>query len=132
MKKSIEIAAHLILWVVFFLLVITYSKLYLLASPDAPFASHFNYVVFLELMMGLICFYITFLGIPYTRGKRKSKLLLTALLLLLLLVFAYPAISHGFWQVMSSFIPHISVIFLALIFRKLSDNGKLAIEKQAR
>ena len=68
MKKSIEIVAHLVLWVVFVLLVITYSKLYLLASPDAPFARHFNYVVFLELIMGLIFFYTTFLVFRLTRG----------------------------------------------------------------
>jgi hypothetical protein len=131
MKKSIGIVAHLILWVVFVLLVITYSKLYLLASPDAPFASHFNYVVFLELMMGLIFFYITFVGIRLSRGRFMYRIILVTLLLLLLLIFAYPATRFGFWQVMSSLIPHLAIIFLALIFRTLSDNGKLAIEKQA-
>lgn len=132
MKKSIEIVAHLFLWGVFVLLVITYSKLYVLASPDAPFASHFKYVVFLELMMGLIFFYITFVGIRFSRGRFMYRIILISLLLLLLLIFAYPAISHGFWQVMSSLIPHLAVIFLALIFHRLSDNGKLAIEKQVR
>ena len=132
MKKSIEIVAHLFLWGVFVLLVITYSKLYLLASPDAPFATHLKYVVFLELMMGLIFFYITFVGIRLSRGRFMYRIILISLLLLLLLIFAYPAISHGFWQVMSSLIPHLAVIFLALIFRKLSDNGRLAIEKQVR
>ena len=106
------------------------SKIYLQANPDAAFSQHLYYVVFQELIMGLICFYTTFLGIPYTRGKKKSRLLLAALLLLLLLVFAYPATRFGFWQVMSSIIPHIIVIFLALVFRKFSDSVKLEREKQ--
>jgi len=129
MKKSIEIVTHLVLWGVFVLLVITYSELYLLASPDAPFAPHFNYVVFLELIMGLIFFYTTFFGIRLTRGKYMNGIILGAVLLLLLLIFAYPAMSHGFWQVMSSIIPHLALIILAVIFRRLSDLGKLATKK---
>ena len=132
MKKSVEIVTHLILWVVFVLLVLTYSKLYLLASPEAPFAQHFNYVVFLELVMGLIFFYTTFVGIRLARGKFINQGFLATLLLLFLLFFAWPAMKHGFWQVMSSIIPHLAVIFLAFIFSTLSDNGKLANEKQAR
>ena len=54
----------------------------------------------------------------------RRRLILAALLLLLLLVFAYPATRFGFWQVMSSIIPHILVIFLALVFRRFSDSSK--------
>jgi uncharacterized membrane protein YkvI len=132
MKKSIEIVAHLVLWAVFVLLVITYSKLYLLASPDAPFAGHFNYVVFLELIMGLIFFYTTFLGIRLTRGKNQNRIILGTVLLLLLVIFAYPATRFGFWQVMSSVVPHLAIIFLAIIFRKLTDQGKLVTQNQIR
>ncbi len=130
MRKSAEIAAHFFFWIVFTLFVFMLSKIYLQAKPDAEFSQHLNYVVFQELIMGLICFYTTFLGIPYTRGKNKGRLILAALLLLLLLVFAYPATRFGFWQVMSSLIPHIIVIFLALVFRKFSDSVKLEREKQ--
>jgi len=111
------------------LLVVTYSKLYLLASPDTPFAQHFYYVVFLELVMGLIFFYTTFVGIRLARGKFTNQGFLAILLLLFLLFFAWPAMKHGFWQVMSSIVPHLAVILLALLFRILSDNGKLALEK---
>jgi LytS/YehU family sensor histidine kinase len=37
----------------------------------------------------------------------------------------------GFWEVMSSIVPHILVIFLAIIFRRFSDSTRLEHEKQA-
>ncbi len=130
MKKSSEIVTHLILWVLFVLLVFTYCKWYLLVNPEAPLARHLNYVVFLELVMGIIFFYTAFFGIRLTKGMTTNQVILAAVLALLLLIFAYPAFSHGFWQVMSSIIPHVAFILLAVIFRKLSDSNKLTREKQ--
>jgi two-component system LytT family sensor kinase len=130
MKKSIEILAHIFLWVSFAVLVITYSSLFLQAKPDAPFSQHFTYVIFLEVIMGLIFFYTTFLSIPWARKKKRNRVILAGILLFLLLFFAYPATHFGFWQVMSSIIPHIIVIFLALVFRKFSDSLKLESDKQ--
>lgn len=128
MKKSIEIIAHLFLWTGFTLLVLVFCKIYLRAKPDAPFAPHLAYVVFLELAMGLIFFYTTFIGIAQVRRKRINIFVLAGILLFLLLLFAYPAFSHGTLEVMSSIIPHLMIIFLAIIFRGFSDSYKF--EKQ--
>jgi len=57
MKKSFEIFAHLFLWILFVLLVFVLSKYYFLARTDAPAATHLPYIVFLELVMGLIFLY---------------------------------------------------------------------------
>jgi LytS/YehU family sensor histidine kinase len=57
--------------------------------------------------------------------------MLSGTLIILLLFFALPAMRIGFWEVMSSIIPHILVIFLAVIFRKYSDSLRLENEKQA-
>ena len=48
------------------------------------------YVIFLELAMGLIFFYITFLGIPWAKKKKTNVLILSGVLLVLLMLFAYP------------------------------------------
>jgi hypothetical protein len=121
MKKSIEITAHLSLWILFLLLVIVQCQVGLQAKPDAPFAQHLPYVVFLELVMGLIFFYTAFFGIPPARRKSSNAFILSAVLLLLLIVFAYPATHFGIWQVMSSVVPHTGLIFLGFVFRGLSD-----------
>lgn len=125
MKKSFEIFAHLSLWILFVLLVFVLSKYYFLARPDAPAAAHLPYIVFLELVMGLIFFYTTFIGIPLARKKTINAMILTGLLLFLLLLFAYPAFSHGSLQVMSSIVPHLMLIFLAIVFRRLSESSVL-------
>jgi uncharacterized membrane protein YkvI len=121
MKKSIEFLSHLCLWIVFILLIIIQCQMSLQAKPDAPFAQHLSYVVFLELIMGLIFFYTTFFGIHLARKKSNNAVILSATLIVLLIVFAYPATRFGFWQVMSSVVPHFGLIFLALVFRKVSD-----------
>ncbi len=121
MKKSFEIVAHLSLWILFVLLVFVLSKYYFLARPDAPAATHLPYIVFIELVMGIIFFYTTFFGIPLARKKTLNVVILTGLLLFLLLLFAYPAINHGSLQVMSSVVPHLMIIFLAIVFRKFSE-----------
>ena len=121
MKRSIEILSHLFFWVLFTAFAVMLSKLYLEAKPDAPFASHFTYVIFLEVAMGLIFFYTTFFCIPWARKKSTNQIILGAILLFLLVFFALPAMKFGMWQVMSSIIPHILVIFLAYIFRMFSD-----------
>jgi uncharacterized membrane protein YkvI len=121
MKKSIEIIAHLSLWILFLLLVTVQCQVSLQAKPDAPFAQHLPYVVFLELVMGLIFFYAAFFGIPPARRKSSNAVILSAILVLLLIVFAYPAMRFGIWQVLSSVVPHTGLIFLAFVFRQLSD-----------
>jgi uncharacterized membrane protein len=123
MKKSFEIFAHLSLWILFALLVFVLSKYYFLARPDAPASNHIPYIVFLELVMGLIFFYTTFFGIPLARKKTLNVVILTGLLLFLLLLFAFPAINHGSLQVMSSVVPHLMIIFLAIVFRKFSETS---------
>jgi hypothetical protein len=121
MKKSIDFLCHLCLWIIFILLVIVQCQMSLQAKPDAPFAQHLSYVVFLELVMGLIFFYTTFFGVPLARKKSNNAVILSAILILLLIVFAYPATRFGIWQVMSSVVPHIGLIFLAMVFRRVSD-----------
>lgn len=121
MKRSIEILSHLFFWVLFTAFAVMLSKLYLEAKPDAPFASHFTYVIFLEVAMGLIFFYTTFFCIPWARKKSTNQIILGAILLFLLVFFALPAMKFGLWHVMSSIIPHILVIFLAYVFRMFSD-----------
>lgn len=121
MKRSVEITAHVILWILFTLLVLVFCKHYFQAMPSAPAATHLPYIVFLELVMGLIFFYVTFFGLPLARKKTINSVILIGLLFFLLLLFAYPAISHGLLQVMSSVVPHLMIIFLAIVFRRLSD-----------
>jgi len=130
MKKSIEILTHLFFWVLFTAFAIMLSKIYLEAKPDAPFATHFTYVIFLELVMGLIFFYVTFFGILWARKSKSNQIILGAILLVLLLSFAVPAMEFGLWQVMSSIIPHIFVIFLAYVFRTFSDSFEFKQVKQ--
>jgi len=116
MKKSLEIAAHIFFWSMFTILTLVLSKMYLEAVPTAPFAQHLNYVVFLELAMGLIFFYTTFFGILWAQRKRNNSIILTAILVVLLLTFAFPATHFGTLQVLSSLIPHLLLIFLAILF----------------
>jgi len=131
MKKSNEISVHIFFWIVFTAFAYMLSKIYLQAKPDAQFGNHLAYVISLEVVMGLIFFYATFFGIPWARRRISRYLILSAVLLFLLLFFAYPAMSFGIWQVLSSIIPHIIVIFLAVIFRRFSDSIRLEQEKQA-
>ena len=125
MKKSIEIIAHLSLWILFNLLVIVQCQISLQAKPDAPFVQHIPYVVFLELVIGLIFFYTTFFGIPIARKKTNNAVILSAILVLMPIVFAVPATHFGIWQVMSSVVPHIGLICLAIVFRGFSDPALL-------
>jgi len=130
MKKSIEIAVHAFFWCVFTAFVYMLCRVYLEASPNAPFQQHLTYVIFLEVVMGLLFFYTTFFGIPWALKRTKNRIALVVILLFLLLLFAYPATRFGIWQVMSSLIPHVIVIFLAIVFRKFSDSIRLEREKQ--
>jgi len=130
MKKSVEFAVHLFFWVVFTAFVYMLCRIYLEASPNAPFQQHLTYVIFLEVVMGLLFFYTTFFGLPWSKRRPGRLAALSAILLFLLLFFAYPATRFGIWQVMSSLIPHVIVIFLAVIFRRFSDSIRLEREKQ--
>ena len=80
--------------------------------------------------MSLILFYTTFLGISLARRNKKNLIILAAILLSLLIFFAFPATRHGLWETLSSLIPHIIVIFLAIVFRRFSDSIRLEREKQ--
>ena len=131
MKKSIEISVHIFFWIVFAAFAFMLSKIYLQAKPDATFGNHLVYVISLEVVMGLIFFYTTFFGIRWAHKRISRYLILSALLLFLLLFFAYPAMSFGIWQVLSSIIPHVIIIFLAVIFRRFSDSIRLEQENQA-
>jgi hypothetical protein len=76
-----------------------------------------GYVLSLEIIMGLVFFYTTFLGIPWARKKQSNMLILCSVLLALLLIFAIPATHFGILQVLSSLLPHILLVFLAVLFR---------------
>ena len=90
MKKSIQITAHIILWIVFTLLVVVICKLFLMSKPEAPLSQHVPYVVILELIMGLIFFYTTFFGIPFARKNNRNLAILSVALLFLLAFFSFP------------------------------------------
>jgi two-component system, LytTR family, sensor kinase len=130
MKKSVEIIAHIFFWITFTAFVVILSRMYLLAKPDSALSQHFTYLVSLELIMALILFYTTFIGIPLARKNRKSMIILVVILLFILSFFAYPASRHGILEVLSSLIPHIIVIFLGAVFRRFSDSIRLEKEKQ--
>jgi drug/metabolite transporter (DMT)-like permease len=130
MKKSVEIFAHIFFWIIYTAFIIMLAKIFQQAKPDAPFSQHLFYVAFLGLIMGLILFYTTFLGIRLAGKNIRNLLILSAILLFILAFFAIPAMSHGIWQVMSSIIPHIIVIFLAFVFRSFSESLRLEKEKQ--
>jgi len=117
MKKSVEIVLHVALWIFFLLMVVAVSKLFLISKPDAPFASHFGYVVFLELLMGLIFFYTTYFLLPWAGKKSLNGLVLAIILIVLLAFFALPGMKEGPWEVISSLTPHAFLIYLAYIFR---------------
>ena len=121
MKRSVEITVHVLFWVLFTAVAVMLSKLYLEAKPDAPFAPHFTYVITLEVVMGLIFFYTTFFCLSWARKNGTNTAILGLILLALTLFFAFPAMKFGMWQVMSSVIPHVFLIFLAWIFRHFSD-----------
>lgn len=131
MNKKVEIAVHLFFWIVFTAFVFMLSKVYLQAKPDAPFSNYLIYVIFLELIIGLIFFYTTFFGIIWVKTKKINLGILTTILFVLLAFFAIPAMKVGIWQVLSSVIPHVIIIFLAILFRKFSDSIRLEQEKQS-
>jgi two-component system, LytTR family, sensor kinase len=130
MKKSVEIIAHIFFWLIFTAFVIILSQIYLRAKPDSALSQYFFYLVSLELIMALVIFYTTFLGIPSARKSKKNLIILTVILLFQVVFFAYPASRHGLLEILSSVIPHIIVIFLAIVFRRFSDSIRLEREKQ--
>jgi sensor histidine kinase YesM len=130
MKRQLEIFVHIFFWIGFTGLTFILSKVYLQADPYAPLSEHLFYVNFLELVMGLIFFYTTFFGISLAKKKKAGWIILSAILLLFLVFFAIPAMSVGILPVMSSVIPHLILIFLAVIFRRFSDSARIEKEKQ--
>lgn len=63
------------------------------------------------------------------RGAKTKQFILAAVLMLLLLVFAIPATRFDLWEVLSSVLPHIMLIFLGLILRGFSESipGEISI-----
>jgi hypothetical protein len=121
MKRSVEIAVHVLFWVLFTAVAVMLSKIYLEAKPDAPFAAHFTYVITLEVVMGLIFFYTTYFCLPWARRNSTNTVILIGILVALTIFFAAPAMKFGMLQVMSSVVPHVFLIFLAYVFRRFSD-----------
>lgn len=119
MRKSLEIPAHLIMWILFATMVVVNGSLYLELKPDAPFAGHFSYVIFLDVLLGAIVFYTTFLLLPWAERKSSNSFIMGLLLAVLLIIFAFPAFKIGMLQALSSIVPHLSLIMLAIFFRKL-------------
>lgn len=117
MKKSIEIPVHIFFWTMFTLLTYVFTQMYLEAVPYAPFSQHLGYVISLELVMGLVFFYTTFFGMLWAQKKQSNMLIISVVLLALLLLFAFPATHFGILQVLSSILPHILLVFLAVLFR---------------
>jgi sensor histidine kinase YesM len=130
MKKWIEFLVHIFFWIVYIAFVIIISKIYLQVNPDAPFGQHLFIVNAMELVMGMLFFYITFFGYPWAKRKKKNGVILFLILFFLLVFFALPATRFGFWEWMSSVVPHLFVILIAFVFRKFSDSIKLEQEKQ--
>lgn len=130
MKRSVEIISHIFFWMTFTAFVVILSQMYLRARPDSALSQHFTYLVSIELIMALLLFYTTFLGITFARRNKKKLIILVAILLFQLAFFALPASRQGIWEVLSSLIPHIIVIFLAIIFKRFSDSIRLEKEKQ--
>jgi hypothetical protein len=122
MKKSYEIPAHLILWILFATMVVVNGSLYLEGKPDAPFASHFSYVIFLDILLGAIMFYTTFFILPWAERKASNSFITGLFLAILLIIFAVPAFRIGILQVLSSIVPHLSLIMFAILFRKLFNS----------
>jgi hypothetical protein len=125
MKKSIEFSLHTLFWVMFSISILSITKLSLQANPVAPVGQHISYVVFLELIMGLLFFYITFFASQWARRSGRNKLVLSVILSLLLIIFAIPATGHGLWEVLSSVVPHIILILMGFVFRVFSEYYKL-------
>lgn len=121
MKKSVEIWFHIFFWIAFVSIILILIQVYLQADPEAPFSRHLSYVIFLELVMGLLFFYITFFGIKWAGARPARIIALVVTLFILLVIFAIPALKIGIVAVMSSVIPHVALVFLALVFRKFSD-----------
>jgi LytS/YehU family sensor histidine kinase len=129
-RKRIELLFHIFFWIVFAAFAIILSKIYLQVKPEAPFGQHLFTVITIEVVMGMIFFYVTFFGYPWAKRKKRYLVILSLILFFLLLFFALPATRFGLWEVMSSVIPHVAVILIAFVFRKFSDSIKLEQEKQ--
>ena len=111
--------------------VVILSQIYLQAKPDSALSQHFTYLVSLELIMALILFYTTFLGIPLARRNRKSlDHSCQPFFFASCSFFAYSG--HPSWIMGDLELPdpHIIVIFLAVVFRRFSDSIRLEKEKQ--
>jgi len=57
--------------------------------------------------------------LPWALKSIVNKAILSVILLVLITLFAIPALNIGIWQVLSSVVPHVAFVLLAIGFRKL-------------
>jgi len=119
MKKSFEIPFQAIMWFIYAVMLLVNSKLYLEVAPNAPFGQQLGFVIFLDVLLSAICFYVTYFCLPWALKSIVNKAILGVILLALLTLFAIPAFNIGIWQVLSSVVPHVAFVLLAIGFRKL-------------
>jgi sensor histidine kinase YesM len=130
MKKSIVIASHIFLWITLAVFLGVFSMFFLKAVPDAPFAGHLYQMVAIGVVIAAVLFYATFFVIPWARKNKRNLIISIAALLLLILSYSYKEYQWGFFAVMRSTLPPLTILFFAYIFRKYSDSVKLEEEKQ--
>lgn len=119
MKKSIEIPFQAMMWLIYAVMLLVQSKLFLEVAPNAPFGQQLSLVIILDVLYSAIFFYITYFCLPWALKSKQNQTILGVILFALCTLFAIPALQIGIWQVLSSVVPHISFVLLAIGFRKL-------------
>jgi hypothetical protein len=119
MKKSIEILFHAMMWLLYAVILLAQSKLYLEVAPKAPFGQQLGLVIFLDVLYSSIVFYVTYFCLPWALKSKGNQTILGIILFALLTLFAIPALQIGIWPTLSSVAPHIAFVLLAIVFRKL-------------
>jgi hypothetical protein len=119
MKRSIEIPFQALMWLIYAVMLLVESKLYLEVAPNAPFGQQLGFVISLDVFYSAIFFYVTYFCLPWALKSIGNKTILGVILFVLLTLFAIPALNIGIWQVLSSVVPHFTFILLAIGFRKL-------------
>lgn len=119
MKKSIEIPFQATMWLIYAVMLLVESKLYLEVAPNAPFGQQLGLVILLDVLYSAICFYVAYFCLPWALKSKGNQTILGVVLFALITLFAIPAINIGIWQVLSSVVPHLAFVLLAIGFRKL-------------
>ena len=119
MKKSIEIQFQAIMWLLYAVILLAQSKLYLEVAPKAPFGQQLGLVIFLDVFYSAFVFYATYFCLPWALKSKGNQTIFSVILIALITLFAVPALQIGIWPVISSVAPHIAFVLLAIAFRKL-------------